>query len=299
MDLRYLDCSYEEFPCSERTGQGMRTIDADFSSHQNFTMVLTHVPYREVDGRTLVMNLITPQVDGALPLVVYVKGSAWHKQKLDEAIGRLSLVARMGYVVAMVEYRESDLAPFPAQTMDVKYAIHYLQGHSEELGIAPGTIALWGDSSGAHTALMAAFTRDVEGFTAPDLVEHDISCVVDYYGPISFYEMRNEPSAVNHTGPFCPEGCELGGVDATPERSRPADPREYLGAGTPPVLIVHGDRDRTVPFGQSCLLNDALVAAGRNVEFYRLHEADHGGAPFWSPEVLGIVEGFLRRNLAR
>lgn len=299
MDLRYLDCSYDEFPFSEKTGRNMRTIDADFSSHLNYNFVRVHVPYREVDGRTLVLDLITPQEVGSLPLVVYVPGSAWHKQDIEKYLGRLVLVARMGYVVALVEYRESDIAPFPAQAMDVKYAIQYLEENAEELGIAPGRIVVWGDSSGAHTALMSVFTRGVEGFTAPDLAEYPVAGVIDYYGPVDLYEMRNEPSAVNHTGPNCPEGCLLGHADATPENSRPADPREYIGPDTPPVLILHGDKDRQVPFGQSCLLNDALLEAGRSVELYRVHGADHGCAPFWSPEALGIVEGFLRRCLAR
>lgn len=299
MDLRYLDCDYEEFPFSEKTGQGMRSLDADFLDPYRYTKVRTHVMYRQAGERTLQLNVIAPQVEERLPLVAYVQGSAWHKQDIDGAIARLGRIAERGYVVAIVEYRESDIAPFPAQVMDAKYAVQFLEEHADEYGIDPGRVVLWGDSSGAHTALMAAFTRGVEGFTAPDLQEPLIAGVVDYYGPVSLYEMRNEPSAVNHVSRYSAEGFELGLVEPTPENTKGADPREYIGAGTPPVLIVHGDKDRQVPFGQSCMLNDALVEAGRHVEFYRLHGADHGGAPFWTSEVLDIVESFIRRCLAR
>jgi len=33
------------------------------------------------------------------------------------------------------------------------------------------------------------------------------------------------------------------------------------------------------------------------VELYRLRGADHGGAPFWQPAVMELVEDFLRRHL--
>lgn len=299
MDYRYLDCDYDSFPFSEKVGRGMKSLDADFYDAYAYTKVRTHVEYRRAGERALHLNIIAPQVDEALPLVMYVQGSAFHKQDIDAAIARLGTVAKRGYVVAIVEHRESDIAPFPAQAMDAKYAVQFLMEHAEEYGIAPGRVVLWGDSSGGHTALMAAFTRGVEGFTAPDLQEYPIAGVVDYYGPVAFYEMRDEPSAINHVTKHSAEGYELGLEEVTPENSKRADVREYIGSAAPPVLIVHGDKDRQVPFGQSCLLNDALLDAGKHVEFYRLHGADHGGAPFWTSQVLDIVDAFIRRCLAR
>jgi dipeptidyl aminopeptidase/acylaminoacyl peptidase len=65
----------------------------------------------------------------------------------------------------------------------------------------------------------------------------------------------------------------------------------------PPLLMIHGSKDRLVPFAQSVLLYEALVLAGQPVELYRLQGADHGGAPFWQPAVMDLVDGFLRRHL--
>lgn len=61
--------------------------------------------------------------------------------------------------------------------------------------------------------------------------------------------------------------------------------------------MIHGSKDRLVPFGQSELLYEALTAAGQPVEFYQLHGSDHGGPPFWQPKVMDIVDRFLRRHL--
>ena len=167
-----------------------------------------------------------------------------------------------------------------------------------EYRIAPGKLVIWGDSSGAHTALMAAFTAGREGFSEPGLVEHAIAGVCAYFPPTAFYEMGDEPSICPHRAAESPEGFELGGVEVTSETSRVADVRAYVDGCAQPVLLMAGDKDRTVPFGQSCLLNDALVEAGRDVTFYRLHGADHGDPVFWSGQALGIVEDFFRRCLA-
>jgi len=64
-----------------------------------------------------------------------------------------------------------------------------------------------------------------------------------------------------------------------------------------PMLILHGNKDRLVPFGQSVMLFEALKKMGKDAEFYQLKGADHGGYPFWTDNVLNIVEGFIRRYL--
>jgi dipeptidyl aminopeptidase/acylaminoacyl peptidase len=64
-----------------------------------------------------------------------------------------------------------------------------------------------------------------------------------------------------------------------------------------PLLIVHGNKDRLVPFGQSVLLHDALKNAGQPVTFFQLKGADHGGPSFWKEEILSIVDNFIRVNI--
>ncbi len=63
----------------------------------------------------------------------------------------------------------------------------------------------------------------------------------------------------------------------------------------PPFLILHGDKDRLVPFGQSVFLYEKLRQCGHAVEMYQVKGADHAGNAFWtSDEVFSITEGFVR-----
>ena len=162
-------------------------------------------------------------------------------------------------------------------------------------------VFVWGDSSGGHTAVMTALTAhdprllDEDGDTQP----LPIRGCIDYYGPVLVSTMNHEPSTQDHVGADSPEGRFLGGVrvDEHEKEAFLASPLAYLQKGkAPPMLIVHGSRDRLVPFGQSCLLFDALQENGCDAAFYQLQGADHGGAPFFSPAVLQIVENFLRAH---
>ena len=65
------------------------------------------------------------------PCVAYVQGSAFHEQWLWNNIPRHLRLAQKGYVVAVIQYRPSDIAPFPAQMQDAKTAIRFLKKHAE------------------------------------------------------------------------------------------------------------------------------------------------------------------------
>ena len=64
-----------------------------------------------------------------------------------------------------------------------------------------------------------------------------------------------------------------------------------------PMLIVHGDKDRIVPFQQSVLLYEKMKETHKAVEFYKLEGDDHGGDAFLKEPVLDLVEKFLKKNM--
>ncbi len=62
---------------------------------------------------------------------------------------------------------------------------------------------------------------------------------------------------------------------------------------------MHGDRDPTVPFGQSELLLEALKEAGVDATFVPVKGAGHGGREFFSEENRNLVELFLDKHLKK
>ncbi len=62
---------------------------------------------------------------------------------------------------------------------------------------------------------------------------------------------------------------------------------------------MHGDKDATVPFGQSELLLDALKKAGVDATFRPVKGAGHGGREFSSDENSKLIEEFFDRHLKK
>jgi acetyl esterase/lipase len=142
--------NWESFPESTAGAPGILTIKADASDLS--CKLHANVLYATKSGNPLHLHILEPrQREGEerlFPLVVYIQGSGWFKQDLGYEIPQLSRFARKGYVVAVVEYRPSPIAPFPAQLKDAKTAIRFLRRNATTYSIDPDMIALWGDSSG-------------------------------------------------------------------------------------------------------------------------------------------------------
>ncbi|GAB3460113.1 alpha/beta hydrolase [Kineococcus endophyticus] len=292
------------FPDSARSAPGMRTLTADHDPVHGTARL--GVEYAHRDGRSLVLHLLVPPGERtSLPLVVHVQGSAWFEQELGLNLPALTAFAARGYAVATIAYRPSTVAPFPAQVLDLRAAVRFLHRRAGEFGVDPARTALWGDSSGGHTVVLAALTDGDPAFVHPDEGGEGplgVRAVVDFYGPTDIAAMSAEPSAMDHDAPDSPEGLLIGGhrVSERPDLVAPTVAAAHVrpGRDLPPFLVVHGRGDRLVPFGQSVLLTEALQAAGQRVDLVRLEGADHGGPPFWSPALLDLVDGFLREHLA-
>ncbi|WP_419875022.1 alpha/beta hydrolase fold domain-containing protein [Candidatus Pristimantibacillus sp. PTI5] len=215
----------------------------------------------------------------------------------------LSWIARKGYAVALAEYRPSEAAPFPAQIQDAKTAIRFLRKNAAEYKINPNQVAVWGDSSGGHTAVMAGLTWQEKELDTELFGEYScqVNGIIDYYAPTDISQMNKAHSTMDHIGPQSPEGLLIGGLNVleNPEKAAPTICMNYVSEQVPipPILIIHGNKDRLVPFEQSILLYNCLKENGKEAELYQIEGADHGGPAFWSHKTLEIVESFLQKCL--
>lgn len=296
------------FPLSQEAPEGMKTVSLKdtFGHPVDF---FPDVVYAGRDGCELHLQILTPfsqesSKEQLWPLIVYVQGSAWHKQRLSGHLPHLLRMAQRGFVTAVVEYRPSDAAPFPAQVEDAKAAIRFLKQNAKAYHINPDQVILWGDSSGGHTALMAGFTgdREPDGPSGDaDRASASVQCIVDWYGPTEIDKMNFYPSRMDHAGPDSPEGYLIGrkNVLENPELAAKTEPAGYLSPElpTPPLLIMHGNGDRTVPFNQSCRLFERMKELGKEVEFVKIDGADHGTGGFNCDGALDLVESFIRKHL--
>ena len=290
----------EDFPMSPSKAEGMIPLKPIYDNYDMET--IPNVVYREIDGHKLHLQLILPYGDKEFPLLVYIPGSAFRKQNVSRKIADLSMLAMRGYAVALLEYRGSEIAPFPGLILDAKAGVRFMIEHADEYRIDRDKVFIMGDSSGAYTAMMTGITWGEDQLEeTKDGMPNPLRGIIDLYGPTDFTTMNNELSSQDHRTPDSPEGCIIGGLPVLehPEVVAPTIIKNHLSeeVDIPPILMFHGSNDELVPFGQSCELYEAVKKCGKEAMFYQVLGAHHGGREFWSSKVLDIICEFMERNM--
>ena len=302
--------TYDEFPEFDQKIDGVQVIET--TGDEPGVSYAHDVEYAAIGDTRLHLQILTPYTRNSgfnpladeqpfkLPCYVFVQGSGWFKQYVYANLIQMGRMAQRGYVCAIVEYRHSGIAPFPAQAQDARNAVRFLRKNCARFGIDPNKIILSGDSSGGHTAMWGGLLHDDE--EASNLfpgVSGEVCGIVDYYGSTSVIAPDSNPQTVNHCLPDSPEGIEMGRRNLLehPELARQLSVECNIDADTKiaPVLIFHGTKDRTVNCTGSAVLYERLRETGHDAEFYVVKGADHGGPEFWTERVLDIIDGFCKR----
>lgn len=295
--------SYEEYPSFDEEVEGVLRIPS--SGDEAGTYTFTNVPYAQIDGTTLHLQIITPASRNrnnstqTYPCLVYVQGSAWFKQNLCAKIGMLCRFAERGYVVAIVEYRHSGIAPFPAMPLDTRNAIRFMKKNAEQYHVDPDRVYVGGDSSGGHSAMFSQILQDdQEDTNLYPGINADVKGIISYYGASSMMLSDGMPSTVNHHLPDSPEGIVMGGVNLRehPELCRYMSVECNVDENTPlpKVLMFHGSKDRTINPRVSVVIYQKLKSVGKDVRLYIIDGADHGGPEFFSEPVMKLLEDFIQ-----
>jgi acetyl esterase/lipase len=213
--------------------------------------------------RPLRLDLYRPRdLSRARPLVVYIHGGGWqsghtrHAGAFANWPAVLAALAARGYVVASIEYRLSGEAPFPAAIDDVRAAIRWLRTRAKEQGIDGSRVLVWGGSAGGQLAALAAMQCEVKSDCVQGLIA--------WYGIFDFTALgegsRADSPVARYLGSTIPSA---------------ASPAAFVDPSDPPVLLVHGVEDRTVPIQQSRDFFAKLKAQKVLAELLEIPAVDH------------------------
>lgn len=241
--------------------------------------------------------------DAKRPAVVIIHGGGWaHRwRRKGVYVHAARKLAESGYVAAVIDYTLAPIdargvtylrnmaSSFPQNLKDVKSAIRFLRANAAKYHVDPDRIAAMGASAGGHLAALAAVTQPEDGFEPTDDGLGDVSSAVQacvtYYGVHDWSRWGGRR-----------------GVDTKEEtrKGKQASTVTHVDKADPPMLILHGNRDRTVPFSQSRALADRLTEAGVAHKLVTIEGKDHG--MFYRPRRSGIddhaiVMAFLRKHL--
>ncbi len=242
------------------------------------------------------LDLYLPEkegLDGPLPLVVFIHGGAWATgDKHDNQSLAWRRLARDGFAVASLNYRLTSAAAFPAGIDDCVDAICYLRKHADKYGLDAARVAVAGDSSGGHYALLLA--QD-----PARVAELGIRCCVAWFPVTDLVAMAKVSLNEDGTPRLDSVGFKVLSAflgHALTEADLPAlsaaSPMHNISDGAAPMLVQQGDADQLVP----CLLTQAF-AKRSGAELDVLPGADHLDLAFDTPQNMEKVRAFLSRWL--
>jgi acetyl esterase/lipase len=245
----------------------------------------THT-YRDGKPEPMRLHVFKPEgwrAQDHRPALVFFFGGGWTRGTPDRAATWAKFAASLGMVGIAPDYRTRerfDTSPL-ASVADGRAALRWIEDHAAELGIDPTRIVVGGSSVGGHVALWTAIAQTPPG-SDPKEAPKTKPCALILLSPVS-----DTSSPIGYTP-------KRFGADALA-----LSPVHQLDALMPPVLVFHGDADRTVTNRQSIALHDRLVATSNACELVNVPGGDHGfltQLPEWKDKAHQIIRDFLTKQ---
>ena len=191
---------------------------------------------------------------------------------------------------------------------DVQRAVRFIRHNAKQYGIDPNRIGGVGGSSGAHLISLVGMLGTPGISEDADPINREpatLQCLVLRAAPTDMKGASHLTEGLGLAAVVSFLGLALPVDDRSNEKLFAASsPISHVSRSAPPVLLIHGDVDRTVPYQQSVAMESALRAVNVPVSLLRIPGGDHGddfGAagkphPEW-PDYMGKMVQWLDRYL--
>ena len=167
-------------------------------------------------------------------------------------------LAELGCVAVLPDYRLYPDVKLDGFMEDAARAVLWAVAHAADYGADPNRLYLMGHSSGAHMAALLALNSRY--FTELGAHAPPLAGVIGLSGPYDFLPLKEE---------------DLQDMFGPPAQYALSQPIHFVHAGAPPMLLVQGERDRTVGALNSENLAAALRSAGDAVTLKLYPELAH------------------------
>jgi acetyl esterase/lipase len=211
--------------------------------------------YKTTPGSDLVVNIFEGRGEGAAkrPAIMFFFGGGWVRGGTNHFQRQARFFADRGYTVLLPDYRVASRHGTAVREAveDAADAYEWLLKNAERLNIDPQAIVLAGGSAGGHLALSIPLLHP--GLPLP--------AALVSYNPVT----QTTPGGFHKPGAF-----------ASPEDVGKLSLHDKARQGLPPLLVIHGDTDKTVPWENSRDFVSNWQALGNTAELVTVAGAGHG-----------------------
>ena len=246
--------------------------------------------YKRAGQKELRLDLYYPKkkTSAKLPIVIYTHGGGWAAgSRYKISAGSFSPVylglLDKGFAVATVSYRlykKGGQIAMRDCVIDCKDAVRYLAKNSDELGLDPQRFFVHGDSAGGQIAqiLLLSSPESLPGDPALAGTNYKMIAGVSWYGPSDFEktDLFNHDDRSDFKDRF---GARILAASTDPKQKlalyREMSPVQYLKKESPPLLMIQGDKDTTIPVKHAYYMKDKAKAIGAPVETMIIKNSGH------------------------
>ena len=233
-------------------------------------------------------DVTTPQ-----PTLVYFHGGFWAAGTKEGSLMSLIPWMEMGWNVVNVEYRLARVAPAPAAVEDCLCALRYLAVQAKTYNIDVTRIVTMGESAGGHLALTSAMIPESAGLDrqcASATPVPTVAAAINWFGVTDVNDVIDGPNRANAAMTW------LGSLPNRTEIATRVSPMTYMRNGLPPIITIHGDADRVVPYPHGVRLHDALDKVGVLNQLVTIPGGGHGN---FTPDQRTMIYSTIRQFLAK
>jgi acetyl esterase/lipase len=249
------------------------------------------VIYGRRDGLALTMDVFAPRKPNGRGVIICVSAgfeSSKEMIKFVHPVATADLLQR-GYMVFAVFHSSYPKYKVPEIVDDIHRAVRFVKARADRYNVDPDRIGISGASSGGHLSLMMGCAYRAGSATATDVVERKsskVAAVACFFPPTDFVAFDHDdltPEQKPFRGLFDirePDPTTNLLVPINRERrreiGRECSPLFCATKQAAPTLIIHGDKDRLVPFKQSTDLISQLEKCGVECKLEVRKGMDHG-----------------------
>lgn len=251
---------------------------------------LRDVVYKQVAGRELQMDIYFPsaQKPEMAPVIYFVHGGGWaagNKEKFGQrnvlAVGRK--LADAGFVCVSVDYRLCRAGGNVVMrdcVTDAMDGLRFLKKNAARYGIDSSRIVVFGESAGGHIAQMLTLAAP-DGFKGdPALAGYRPQPLagISWYGPTDFTDVNLFKTDLSDKDPNRFGDRITGGkgdYTTNPKAYEEMSPIFWIKKDAPPLLLMQGDTDATIPFAHAPHMKKRADEIGADVEMVIVKHAGH------------------------
>jgi acetyl esterase/lipase len=228
----------------------------------------TNIEYGKAGDEALLLDVNVPKGNGPFGAAIIVHGGGWMRgdKQGDEKV-LFGPLTDAEIVWFSINYRLAPKNQWPACLDDTKTAIRWVKANAAKYKVDPNRVAIIGYSAGGQIACQAGVLADKD--TA-------VAAIVGLAAPtdLVFDSLRRGGMSTYMKDLFGLQGTDVNSPKAV-QMLWDASPINHLKQGLPPVLLVHGTADKSVPYQLSLNFKARLDAIGMQCEIITIKDAQH------------------------